>query len=213
MLINEVESITKLSKKSIRYYEQLGLITPKRDDNDYRIYDEENIKELKTIKFLRELNVSVNDIKKLKNDEISLQDLMEETIDKIEREQENYLTIKNMCLEISKNNDSFKTLDIEKYSKEMSILNKEGFTMRDVKTKKGKEIISTCISALIFISFFIFLIVIITYFELTEDDKMPIILYIFFIVILSFPVLGTIYNLIERLKEIKKGEEDEASKY
>ena len=72
MLINEVESITKLSKKSIRYYEQLGLITPKRDDNDYRIYDEENIKELKTIKFLRELNVSVNDIKKLKNNEISL---------------------------------------------------------------------------------------------------------------------------------------------
>ena len=213
MLINEVESITKLSKKSIRYYEQLGLITPKRDDNDYRIYDEENIKELKTIKFLRELNVSVNDIKKLKNNEISLQDLMEETIDKIEIEQENYLTIKNMCLEISKNNDNFKTLDIEKYSKEMSILNKEGFTMRDVKTKKGKEIISTCISALIFISFFIFLIVIITYFELTEDDKMPIILYIFFIVILSFPVLGTIYNLIERLKEIKKGEEDEASKY
>ncbi len=213
MLINEVESITKLSKKSIRYYEELGLTTPKRDDNDYRIYDEENIKDLKTIKFLRELNIPVNDIKKLKNEEISLKDLMEDTIEKIKIEQENYLTIKNMCLEISKNNDNYKTLDIEKYSKEMSILNKEGFTMRDVKTKKGKEIISTCLSALIFISFFIFLIVIITYFEIVEEDKMPIILFIFFIIVLLLPVLGTIYNLIERLKEIKKGEEDEASKY
>ena len=213
MLINEVESITKLSKKSIRYYEELGLTTPKRDNNDYRIYDEENIKELKTIKFLRELNISVNDIKKLKNEEISLKELMEDTIEKIKRQQDNYLTIKNMCIEISNNNDNFKTLDIEKYSKEMFILNKEGFTMRDVKTKKGKEILSTCISSLIFMSFFIFLIVIITYFEIVEDDKMPIILYIFFLIILLFPVFGIIYNLGERLKEIKKGEEDEASKY
>ena len=40
-----------------------------------------------------------------------------------------------------------------------------------------------------------------------------ILLYIFFIIILLFPVFGILYNLVERLKEIKKGEEDEASKY
>ena len=31
--------------------------------------------------------------------------------------------------------------------------------------------------------------------------------------ILSFPVIGITYNLILRIKEINKGEEDEASKY
>ncbi len=213
MLINEVEHLTHLSKKSIRYYEELGLITPKRDDNGYRIYDEENLKELKVIKFLRELNISVNDIKKLKEEKISLKECMEEKIEQIERENDNYLKIKNMCLDISRENKTFSTIDIEKYYKEISILNKEGFTMRNVKTKKKSEIITTLISALLFMLFFVALILILSYFEITEEDKMPIILFIFFIVILLIPILCTIYNLIERIKEILKGEEDEASKY
>ena len=56
MFINEVEYIVKLSKKSIRYYEELGLINPKRNvNNDYRVYDENDINKLKIIKLLREL--------------------------------------------------------------------------------------------------------------------------------------------------------------
>ena len=48
MLINEVESVVGLSKKSIRYYEQVGLFTPQRtNNNDYRNYTEEDIKTLK----------------------------------------------------------------------------------------------------------------------------------------------------------------------
>ena len=45
MLINEVESIVGISKKSIRYYEDNGLLNLKRNkDNSYRIYDNEDIK-------------------------------------------------------------------------------------------------------------------------------------------------------------------------
>ena len=45
MLINEVETKVGLSKKSIRFYESNGLLNPKRNnDNSYRIYDEEDIK-------------------------------------------------------------------------------------------------------------------------------------------------------------------------
>lgn len=214
MFINEVEHIVGLSKKSIRYYEENGLLSPKRNkDNDYRIYSEEDIQKLKVIKFLRELNVPIRELKQLKENKITLQDCMRDRIRKIELEEKNYHKIKNMCLEISRSNESFTDIDITKYFEEVNILNKEGFTMRNIKTNKKKKISGAIISSLIFSIFFIFIAVIITYFQLTEIDKMPWILYIFLMFIFIFPLIGIIYNLIIRIKEINGGEEDEASKY
>ena len=85
--------------------------------------------------------------------------------------------------------------------------------MRNIKTNKSKKIKGAIISSLIFSLFFIFIAVIITYFQFTELDKMPWILYIFIMVIFIFPIVGIVYNLIVRIKEINGGEEDEASKY
>ena len=46
MLINEVQYKVGLTKKSIRYYESEGLLKPKRNNNnDYREYDETDIKD------------------------------------------------------------------------------------------------------------------------------------------------------------------------
>lgn len=60
VFIREVESIVGLSKKNIRYYEEVGLIKPDRDNsNDYRIYRDEDIRKLKVIKFFRELDVPI----------------------------------------------------------------------------------------------------------------------------------------------------------
>ena len=42
MFINEVETLVGLSKKSIRFYEENGLIKPKRNaENDYRVYSDQ----------------------------------------------------------------------------------------------------------------------------------------------------------------------------
>lgn len=214
MFINEVEHIVGLSKKSIRYYEENGLLNPKRNkNNDYRIYSKEDIEKLKVIKFLRELNVPIRELKLLNEGNLTLQDCMKERIKKIESEEDNYQKIKNMCIDISKSNESFQNIDITKYFEGVNILNKEGFTMRNIKTNKSKKIKGAIISSLIFSLFFIFIAVIITYFQFTELDKMPWILYIFIMVIFIFPIVGIVYNLIVRIKEINGGEEDEASKY
>ena len=214
MFINEVEHIVGLSKKSIRYYEENGLLNPKRNkNNDYRIYSKEDIEKLKVIKFLRELNVPIRELKLLNEGNLTLQDCMKERIKKIESEEDNYQKIKNMCIDISKSNESFQNIDITKYFEGVNILNKEGFTMRNIKTNKSKKIKGAIISSLIFSLFFIFIAVIITYFQFTELDKMPWILYIFIMIIFIFPIVGIVYNLIIRIKEINGGEEDEASKY
>lgn len=214
MLINEVEYIVGLSKKSIRYYEDNGLLTPSRNsDNDYRIYSEDDVEILKRIKFLRELDVPIRDIKNLVNGELSLKECMAERISKIESEENNYIRIKKMCDEIIKSDDEFNTIDITKYFQEVNVLGKEGFTMRNVKTSKSKKIIGACISSFIFSIFFIFLIFSMTYFQITEEDKIPWFMFIFLNTIFAFPVIGIIYNLISRIKEVLGGEEDEASKY
>lgn len=214
MFINEIEHKVGLTKKAIRYYETIGLILPHRDDsNGYRIYSENDVKELRLIKFLRELDVSINDIKKVKKGIITLNECLEDRIKWIEKEKNNYLLIEEMCKEIIKENKTFSTLDVTKYSRQMNILNKEGFTMKSLQTNKFKKILGAIFSTLIFDSFFIFLISLITYFQLTESEKMPLFMFIFFIFICVIPIMGTIYNLILRIKEIKKGEEDEACKY
>lgn len=214
VFIKDVEAVVGLSKKNIRYYEEVGLITPERnDENDYRIYSKEDIKKLKIIKFFRELNVPIRELKMLSSGEMSVRECMEDRISKIETEEEKYKKIKSMCLEIAESNEDFDSIDITKYFEEINVLNKEGFTMRDIKINKSRKIRGAIFSSLVFSLFFIALSGIIVYFQLTEVEKMPCFLFYFVIIILLIPIFGIAYNLAIRIKEINKGEEDEASKY
>lgn len=215
MLINEVESVVGLSKKSIRYYETVGLFTPKRtNNNDYRNYSEEDIILLKKIKFLRELDIPINDLKKLTNKELTLKECIDDKIKKLDVYEKNYQKIKKMCQEISLSNIDYDSLNIDKYYEQMNILNKEGFIMNNNLTKdQSKKITGAIISSIIFILLFLFFIILITYFQLTETEKMPMALYIFIMAIFIVPMISVIINLFIRIKEIKGGEEDEASKY
>ena len=66
MTIKEVEKITGLTAKSIRLYEQKGLLEVDRNQgNDYREYTEENVQTLKWIKLYRYLEFSLEEIKEL----------------------------------------------------------------------------------------------------------------------------------------------------
>lgn len=214
MFINEVEHIVGLSKKSIRYYEENGLLNPKRNkDNDYRIYEKKDINKLKIIKFLRELGVPIRELKLLNDGKLTLEECMEDRIRKINNEEKNFNKVKNMCLEISKSKSTFDNIDITKYFEKINTLNKEGFTMRELKTNKNKKIRGAVLSSLIFSSFFVILISGISCFQFTENNNMPWLVYIILMTLLSFPLIGIIYNLRLRIKEINGGEEDEASKY
>lgn len=213
MLINEVEHIIGLSKKSIRYYESNGLLSPKRNvNNDYRIYDEEDIYKLKKIKFLR--GISIEDLKKLNSKDLSLAECMKDRLYKIRVEEEKYEKIKSMCNDIIDSEIEFETIEIDKYFQKVNILGKEGFTMREINTSKSKKILGAVLSSITFSAVFIFLLVLITVIQITQaDDRLPWIAYGIIMAILGLPVIGIVGNLISRIYEILGGEEDEASKY
>jgi DNA-binding transcriptional MerR regulator len=66
MQIKDVEKLTGLSAKSIRLYEEKGLIEIERNrDNAYREYSKENLDVLREIKVLRYLDFSIAEIKDL----------------------------------------------------------------------------------------------------------------------------------------------------
>lgn len=52
-----------LSEHTVRYYTDIGVITVQRDQNNRRIFDEQVIDWLRGTKYLRELGVSIQDIK------------------------------------------------------------------------------------------------------------------------------------------------------
>ncbi len=207
MFINEVENIVGLSKKSIRYYEENGLLNPKRKENSkYRIYSEDDITKLKVIKFLRELDVSIRDLKLLNDNKITLKECLEDRIEKIEQEEENYQSIKDMCKEIILNEDDFDNIDINKYFHKIKVLNKEGFTMQNKSSNKVRQIMGAILATLPFYIIFIIFIILI------NNGISNVYAYLISLVPLIFIAIFTV-NLISRIKEILGGEEDEASKY
>jgi DNA-binding transcriptional MerR regulator len=64
--IGEVAERVGLSLRTVRYYEEMGLISPeKRTDGGFRLYTDENIDRLMTIKQMKPLGFSVEEMREL----------------------------------------------------------------------------------------------------------------------------------------------------
>lgn len=63
--INELSKITGLSKRTIRFYEENGLIKSERLANNYRVYDEQVLDQLQTIMFFKYFDFKLAQIKEI----------------------------------------------------------------------------------------------------------------------------------------------------
>jgi DNA-binding transcriptional MerR regulator len=64
--INELSRHTSVSPKTIRYYEDVGLLAPPvRASNNYRLYDEQDVERLRFIRSARALDFSIEEIAKI----------------------------------------------------------------------------------------------------------------------------------------------------
>ena len=69
MLINEVCKKCSLTKKAVEYYIEQGLVFPTMQENGYRCFTEEDAGRLKKISVLRNLGLSVVEIRNVLSDE------------------------------------------------------------------------------------------------------------------------------------------------
>lgn len=66
--IRDVSVKYDISARTLRYYEDMGLIKSTRsNDYAYRLYDEDNLQRLEQILILRKLNISIKDIQRIFN--------------------------------------------------------------------------------------------------------------------------------------------------
>ncbi|MDC8830765.1 Cd(II)/Pb(II)-responsive transcriptional regulator [Alteromonas gilva] len=66
MKISQLAAASNVPAKTIRYYEEVGLIAPaRRNESGYRHYEQKDIETLIFIRRCRELNMAIDDIKQL----------------------------------------------------------------------------------------------------------------------------------------------------
>ena len=64
--IRDISNRYDITARTLRYYEDIGLLTSIRSDEvSYRMYDEDAIRRIEQILILRKLNISIKDIKRI----------------------------------------------------------------------------------------------------------------------------------------------------
>lgn len=129
--IKEAEELTGISRQNIRYYEKMGLLNPKRDaGNGYRKYDEEDIGRLKAILLFRKLDMPLEEIRKLLDCEIDLQQALDTQKAYLQKEQQKLEAALAFCDTIRE--QDLAELDINRCLQEIEKQEKSGNTFADI---------------------------------------------------------------------------------
>lgn len=122
MNIKEIEARSGLARANIRYYEKEGLLNPARRENGYRDYSEEDLKLLEKIRLMRELGISLEEIRELEKTPDSLSAIIEQRIKAIDEEVLNLNDVVVVCSEIQFDQVSFDTMETARYLKRLGEL-------------------------------------------------------------------------------------------
>ena len=117
MKINELEELLGVSRATIRYYEDQGLVTPPRTENSYRDYGDKEARLFQKIIVLRKLGVGVPEIKDLIEDKAELHDVLEQNVDRLRAQQDEIAAAIEMCGELDAEAGDFDSIDPPKYLK------------------------------------------------------------------------------------------------
>jgi len=100
--IRDLSTTYDVSARTLRYYEDMGLISSTRnDDYAYRMYDENAVRRLEQILILRKLNISIKDIQRVFNTDGSdvVLEVLENKVQNIDDEIALLHELKNIVLD------------------------------------------------------------------------------------------------------------------
>lgn len=63
--INEIARKTGISKVTLRYYDEIDILKPKRRENNYRYYDDDDVLDLQYIEVMKFADFTLREIKKI----------------------------------------------------------------------------------------------------------------------------------------------------
>ena len=217
MKINEVESLVGITKKNIRFYEAEGLLAPRRNsENGYRDYGEEEVETLRRIKLLRKLGVPLEEIRQMQTGVHTVGDGMRRHLVTLERERQNLADAARVCEELTDCQERLEALDAQGLLDRMDRMEEEGTTFMDKQKRdmKRRRYVMPVVMAVVMAVLMIALIWLFLWaFETDPAGAPPLPLLALFVIIPAVVILGVVIALVQRIREIDKGEEDDARKY
>lgn len=213
MKIKQVEELVDITRKNIRFYEEQGLLNVGRSENGYREYGMEDVKRLKQIRLLRRLSVPIEDIRQLFYGKYTLEDVLERQQVQLEHQKESIHRTQLFCRQLLENRLCLETLDVDGCLEQMDKLEREGVmfmdeTHRDIHRKKQRGAI---LGAGVMLFFTLAPVAVILW--VRRSASIPLWALLLFMGITVVTCVGLVAALVGRIREIKGGEEDEASKY
>ena len=216
MKINEVEALVGITRKNIRFYESEGLLSPRRNsENGYRDYGEAEVEALRRIKLLRKLGVPLEEIRQMQSGTHTVGDGMRRHLVSLERERGNLDQAIRLCGRLTDRQERLCDLDAGAVLAEMDTLEQTGTTFqnkqkRDVRIRYVAPVVITVgmtllmmgLTGLLFWSIY------------AGTNGSPPALMLAVLALLPLVVTGgVVLALIQRIREIGRGEEDDAKNY
>ena len=216
MKINEIEALTGITKKNIRFYEEQGLLSPRRNsENGYRDYGEQELLILRRIRLLRKLGVPIEEIRQMFAGTHTVGDGMRRHLVTLERERRNLEQSMGLCRELQNQEVPIDALDVEDILARMEQLERSGTSFRDtrksdVKRRYAAPVAVTAMVVLLMMG----LIGLILWATLADPGNAPPIWFIGIIIcVFAAIAVGAVLALGLRIREIGKGELDDAKNY
>lgn len=216
MRINEVEALAGITKKNIRFYEEQGLLSPKRNaENGYRDYGEEDVRVLLRIKTLRKLGVPIEEIRHMLSGTHTVGDGMRRHLITLEREQRNLEQSIALCKELQKRDIPISELNTELLLKHMEDMEKGGTSFENKQENDvRKQYVAPIVITILIVVFLIAMsLLVIWSYQISVEEAPPIWFAVISIIIFVGIGGGVVLALLQRMKEISKGEVDDARYY
>lgn len=115
MTIKEIEELSGMTRANIRFYEKEKLICPARDANGYRNYSETDLDNLKRIRLLRILHMSLEEIREAADGISDLESILKKHLDELKRNQNNLEQCFMICSKMCEAHLSYSTFDAQYY--------------------------------------------------------------------------------------------------
>ena len=216
MKINEVEAQVGITKKNIRFYEEQGLLSPRRNsENGYRDYGEAEVAILRQIKLMRKLGVPLEEIRRMQAGG-TVADGMRRHLVTLERERKSLEQSIQLCGSLKDREERLDALDAAVLLEEMERLEQTGTTFQDKQKQDAKPVryAGAVVMALLTTALMAALIVLMVWaFTVDPADAPPLALLLVLVAIPGVIILGVLLALVQRIREIQKGEEDDAKNY
>lgn len=211
-----MEAIVGVTKKNIRFYEQEGLLCPHRSENGYRDYRQEDVETLQRIKLLRKLGLPLTEIRKMQQGTLTLGDGMGRHLITLERERENLRQAMELCQSLRDTGQALPALDAGALLERLAQMEQEGTTFMDKHqqdTRRRRYVAPVIVTILMTVLMGALVYLFVWAAETDPAGAPPMPLLILFIAIPVAVILGVVLALVLRIREIGRGEEDDARKY